>query len=357
MNDFDIEYLERVCRCDKRYEEWLERHIDESRGYDVPHPAIVWTEATMLLMVLRDVKFDKKYVFKTWNNGKSDVEAYFVKQATMYLLMNGDSELFYISYRDRDRFIRDIEDYRFFGKLKRKRRSRIDEETGGYKEIEEENSMLMVAEPSVKCKDLTIPDKTMLRTTIGNLIRMCPKNDMKGITTSLSLVAYYNEVMKGGLREEVYQLRDMMNLYIEKSTNNDSPLDLKCQFSDEQVRTSGLSKEAKIVLAVIDYMINGDYRNHLLFNCDIHDFNVALYSAMSTLGYWEGTREDYGRMMKRLFGINVKVGLMSRYLQRNSDNFRNWSNYSTSIMKNRYKIATDFEETIGRVKAFKSHNY
>lgn len=357
MNDFDIEYLERVCRCDKRYEEWLESQQYANRRYDVPHPAIIWTEATMLIMVLRDVNFDKQYVFKTWNNGKSDVEAYFVKNTTMYLLMHGDRRLLNISSHDIDRLIRDIDDYQFFGKLKKKRRSRIDEETGGYCEIEEENSMLMVAEPSVKCTDLTIPDKTMLRTTIGNLIKMCPKNDMKIITTSMSLVAYYNEVMKGGLREEIYQLHNMMKQCIEKSMNKESALDLKCPFSDEQVRTSGISKEAKIVLAVIDYMINGEYRDHLQFDCDIHDFNVALYSAMSTLGYWEGTREDYGRMMKRLFGINVKVGLMSRYLQRNSDNFRNWSNYSTSIMENRYKIATDFEETIRRVKAFKSHNY
>ena len=369
MDEFDIEYLEEVCKCDKRYEAWVEGHKYASRGYDVPHPAIVWTEATMLVMVLRDVKFDKKYVFKTWNNGKSDVEAYFVKQTTMFLLTNGDSKLFDISRSDMKGLIRDIEDYRFFGKLRRKRMSRIDEETDGsnkieeekdlfgYGEIEEEESMLMVAEPCVRCRDMAVFDKRTMRSTISNLIKMCPKNDIKGITVSMSLVAYYNEVMKGGLMDELSQINNMMNVCMNRSIMENSPLDLKCPFSDEQVKSSGISKEAKIVLAVIDYMINGEYRDHLQFDCDIHDFNVALYSAMSTLGYWEGTREDYARMMKRLFGINVKVGLMSRYLQRNSDNFRNWSNYSTSIMEKRYKIATDFEESIGRVKAFKSHNY
>ena len=132
---------------------------------------------------------------------------------------------------------------------------------------------------------------------------------------------------------------------------------MKCQFSDEQVRTSGISKEAKIVLAVIDYMINGDYRNNIAFDCDIHDFNVALYSAMKTLGYWERTREDFKRMMKRMFNISVKVGLMSRYFQRNSDNYRNWSNYSNSKLENRYKIAEDFEVCIERVKKYKSNNF
>ena len=357
MNEFDIEYLESVCRCDNRYEEWLERHQHESMGYDVPHPSIVWTEATMLIMVLRDVNFDKQYVFKTWNNGKSDVEAYFVKSTTMYLIMHGDNRILNISSRDEERFIRDINDYEFFGKLKRKRRSRINEENGKYLEIDDSKSMMMLAEPSVKCRDLTIPDKKMMRSTIGNLIRMCPKNDMKGITTSMSLVAYYNEVMQGGLRDEVHQLRDMMNQCIDRSTSNDSPLDLKCQFSDEQVRTSGISKEAKIVLAVIDYMINGDYRNNIAFDCDIHDFNVALYSAMKTLGYWERTREDFKRMMKRMFNISVKVGLMSRYFQRNSDNYRNWSTYSNSKLENRYKIAKDFEVCIERVKKYKSNNF
>lgn len=356
MNDFDIEYLEKVCKCDNRYEDWLEKHQRESMDYDVPHPAIIWTEATMLIMVLRDVNFDKQYVFKTWNNGKSDVEAYFVKNTTMYLLMHGDDISFNISSRDKDRFIRDIIDYEFFGKLKKKRKSRIDEKTGKYAEIDECKSMMMLAEPSVKCTDLTIPDKRILRTTIGNLIKMCPKNDMKGITTSMSLVAYYNEVMKGGLREEVYQLSNMMNKCLERSMRKESPLDLKCPFSEEQVRTSGISKEAKIVLAVIDYMINGDYRNHISFDCDVHDFNVAIFSAMKTLGYWERTREEFGRMMKGLFDINVKVGLISRYFQRNSDNYRNWSDYSNSKLEKRYKIAENFEKCIERVKEFKSNN-
>ena len=217
--------------------------------------------------------------------------------------------------------------------------------------------MLMMAEPSVKCKDLTIPDKRMMRSTIGNLIRMCPKNDMKGITTSMSLVAYYNEVMQGGLIEEVYLLREMMNQCIDRSTSNESPLDLKCQFSDEQVRTSGISKEAKIVLAVIDYMINGDYRNHIVHDCSLYDFFVALYSAMKTLGYWERTREDFNRMMKRMFNLGVNVGSMNRYFQRNSENYRNWSNYSNSILEKRYKIAKDFEVCIERVKKYKSNNF
>ena len=141
MNEFDIEYLESVCRCDNRYEEWLERHQYESMGYDVPHPSIVWTEATMLIMVLRDVNFDKQYVFKTWNNGKSDVEAYFVKSTTMYLIMHGDNRILNISSRDKERFIRDINDYEFFGKLKRKRRSRINEENGKYLEIDDSKSI------------------------------------------------------------------------------------------------------------------------------------------------------------------------------------------------------------------------
>ena len=62
-------------------------------------------------------------------------------------------------------------------------------------------------------------------------------------------------------------------------------------------------------------------------------------------------------MMKRLFNISVKVGLMSRYFQRNSDNYRNWSNYSNSKLENRYKIAEDFEVCIERVKKYKSNNF
>ena len=88
FNDDELEYLESICLNDERYCEWIYHYENFAFDYDVPHSSVIWLESTMLVMMLGSVHLDKQYVFKTWNNGKSNEESFLVKETALRLLSN-----------------------------------------------------------------------------------------------------------------------------------------------------------------------------------------------------------------------------------------------------------------------------
>ena len=355
VNEKEIHYLEEICKNDKRYRDWIGHHMFESNGYDVPHPAVVWTEAAILVMVMKDVKMDCRYVFKTWNNGKSNEEAYFVKKTALHLLNNGDREFCYVSDDDIRWLRRDVSDYLFYGRLRRRKTQHVDMEVCSYEEKEEDEEGFLVAEPMEDKKELALPRIRSMKRTISDIIDICP-NDLLGISATMNLVIYYNNVTNGKLKEEVEMIRMMMNNQSGATAWLSANKDIECRFSEEQVRTSGVKGEAKIVLATIDYMLNGKYRKENMGYCKFDDFAIGVYAAMSHEGYWNGTRENFANMMKRLFDADVKMGMVSRWIQRNSDNYRQWQGESNSIAGRRRIIACDFCRLIKELKELKVRN-
>ena len=134
LNDEELEYLEGICMNDERYLNWIGSYNDFARDYDVPHSAVIWLESTMLVMLLGSVNIDKRFVFKTWNNGKSNEESYLVKKTTLELLENGDKEFFHLAEKTISWLRQDTEDYKFYGRLRKKRKK------GEYEEIIEKCS-------------------------------------------------------------------------------------------------------------------------------------------------------------------------------------------------------------------------
>ena len=120
MTQKEIEVIESICRNDRRYEEYLERMELFYQDYHVPHPAVVWFEATMLVMVLKQIEFGHTYAFTAWGNGKSDDEAYAVKWTTLYLLRNGDDRFCILDGNIINSLRIDVDDYWFFRKLRKK---------------------------------------------------------------------------------------------------------------------------------------------------------------------------------------------------------------------------------------------
>ena len=207
----------------------------------------------MLVMLLGSVNIDKRFVFKTWNNGKSNEESYLVKRTTLRLLENGDKEFFHLAEKTISWLRQDTEDYKFYGRLRKKRKK------GEYEEIiekcsEERSIGFIAAAPQEKyCSSSYL---VKLERSVSCLVELCPMNEM-GVVATLNLVTYYNIIHGGKLRNAVDFMKDRLN---ELHSKNIKYSDIECHFTNEQVRKSGISKEAEIVLAVIDYMLNGNFR-------------------------------------------------------------------------------------------------
>ena len=165
------------------------------------------------------------------------------------------------------------------------------------------------------------------------------------IVVILNMVTYYDIISKGKFKREI----EILNYKLNEIQNGEFNLsNIKCPFSEEQVRKSGISKEAKIVLAVMNYMFNGNFRQRFGFNCSSDDFSVAIYSVLVIEKYWQNTREDFASMMKNLFNIDIKLGTMSRWLQRCGADYRKWE--KTNKAQQRKGIAKKFSEMILEVK-------
>lgn len=355
MTQKEIEVIESICRNDRRYEEYLERMELFCQDYHVPHPAVVWFEATMLVMVLKQIEFGHTYAFTAWGNGKSDDEAYAVKWTTLYLLRNGDDRFCKLDDNIINSLRIDVDNYWFFGKLRKQKKPK-----GTYHDEEESDGGILCMDNRVA--DICYYDRSkpanlaLMKYTVRNVMDLC-ENDVQCITSTMSLVTYYNTVSNGLFKQELMMLNNMQNKLLRGDDGTEEELDLKCRFDNEQVKRSGITTKPKIVLAVMDYMLRGTYRLKGMGKDRINDMAIAFYAVLTLNDeFWKGTKQEYADMMKDLFGVDVKVKTMSKWIERNGVDYARWGN-RTAVSKKRSELADDFRDKIDKVSMYKMRKY
>lgn len=353
MTQKEIEVIESICRNDRRYEEYLERMELFYQEYHVPHPAVVWFEATMLVMVLKQIEFGHIYAFKAWGNGKSNEEAYAVKRTTLYLLRNGDNRFCKLDDNIINSLEIDVDDYWFFGKLRKQKKPK-----GTYHDEEENDGGIscMVAEAAYIYAKSKPTNLALMKQTVRNVMDLCV-NDSQCIMATMSLVNYYDTVSNGLFEQELMMLNNMQNKLLRGDDGKKKSLDLECRFDNEQVKRSGITTKPKIVLAVMDYMLRGTYRLKGMGKDRINDMAIAFYAVLTFNDeFWKGTKQEYADMMKDLFGVDVKVKTMSKWIERNGVDYARWGN-RTAVSKKRSRLADDFRDNIDEVSMYKMREY
>lgn len=343
--------IEKICRNDERYEKYLERMGRFYEDYHVPHPAVVWFEASMLVMVLKQIVFGQQYAFTAWGNGKSDGEAYAVKWTTLYLLRNGDDRFCKLDDSVIDSLTIDVDNYWFHGKLRKKRTP-----NGKYFELEECHDDIELMENKVA--EICLVDRykpvelQVMKVAVRAVVNAC-LNDPQCISTTLSLITYYNTVSNGLYNKELITLSERYNNLLKQDFGSEDSLDLVCKFDDEQVRRSGIMKKPKIVLSVMEYMLNGKYRLEDCGRVTFNDMAVAFYAVLTYNDkFWKGTKQQYADMMQDLFDVDVKVKTMSRWIERNGTDYLRWGGRTRASSK-RSRLAEDFENLIKKVSMYK----
>ena len=199
-------------------------------------------------------------------------------------------------------------------------------------------------------------DIPLMKRAVRNVLDLCV-NDIRCMTSTLNIISYYNEVSNGMFIKEMMAVSEMIRSKTRGDVGVKDCLDLECRFAEEQVKRTKITKMPKIVLAVMDYMLNGEYRLKYEGRISFNDMAVAFYSVMSNNDrYWKGTKQQFADMMKDLFEVEVNVKTMSRWIERNGDDFTKWIG-RTEVSSKRSRIAEDFQDMIFKVSSHKVMNF
>ena len=208
----------------------------------------------------------------------------------------------------------------------------------------------------------SIPDRykqtdiPLMKRVVSNVLDLCV-NDIRCMTSTLNIISYYNEVSNGMFVKEMMAVSDMISYKTRGDVGVTDYLNIECRFDEEQVKRSRITKMPKIVLAVMDYMINGKYRLKYKGVVSFNDMAVAFYAVMSNNDrYWKDTKQQFADMMKDLFEVEVNIKTMSRWIERNGDDFTKWIG-RTEVSSKRSRLAEDFQDMIMKVSTYKVMNF
>ena len=340
------EALETICMNDSRYNAWKKDYYFLSNRYAMSKPIEIWTEATRHIMQMKDVDSSKENVERIVNGLESKDNMFLLKETILYLLDHGDSDFSNCLEKVKELLI------------ERNKHLYLNRATGKYESIIDLRNLI----PNYK-KRITnsfggirfqkVPDFMSAHAFVNKAIEICP-DDEEGMTVTMLLLQYYNKRHNGRLEVEIETMKAKIRGLWNKEPKD--RCDITCPFDEAQIKSSGISKEAKIVLAVMNDMFKGEYRSKNSSKCSDIDFAIAMFALLMIRGYWKKQRKEYSEMMKQLFDMDVKTDTIGKWIRQYSTNYEEWYNGNDGkevISARRKKIATDFAEMIDKVKTYK----
>lgn len=340
------EALETICMNDSRYNAWKKDYYFLSNRYAMSKPIEIWTEATRHIMQMKDVDSSKENVERIVNGLESKDNMFLLKETILYLLDHGDSDFSNCLEKVKELLI------------ERNKHLYLNRATGKYESIIDLRNLI----PNYK-KRITnsfggirfqkVPDFMTAHEFANKAIEICP-DDEDGMTVTMLMLQYYNKQYNGRLEAQIETMKaKMRGLWNKKPKDR---CDIKCPFDEKQVESSGIQKEAKIVLAVMNDMLKGEYKSKNSDKCNDIDFATAMFAVLSRYKYWNKDNETYTKMLKQLFGVDVKTGTVSTWIRRNGFKYEEWykgDDGKDVIAARRKKIAEDFAKLIAEVKTYK----
>ena len=340
------ETLETICMNDSRYNVWKKDYYFLSNRYAMSNPIEIWTEATQRIMQMKDEDPSKENVERIVNSLENKDNIFLLKETILYLLDHGDSDFSYCLKKVKELLI------------ERNKHLYINRANGRCESVIDLRNLIpnykkRIVESFGGIRFQRVPDFITAKEFAQKAIELCP-DDSEGMTATLLLLQYYNNKYSGRLEAELEVMKvKMRGLWDQEHKDS---CDINCPFDDAQVRSSGILKEAKIVLAVMNEMLKGEYKSKNSSNSSEIDFAVAMFAVLNTGGYWENTKKEYTKMLNRLFDMDVKTDTLNKWIRENGLNYWKWyegDDGKEVIASRRKRIASDFAEMIDKVKTYK----
>lgn len=345
----ELKILESICKNDWIYYEWNMYLRNNTYFKKVKHPVVIWAEATKLILALKEDQHDKREVFKTWNNGIYDRKSIAVMDTTMYMLENGDCNLCNIGREELKTFETIISESCTKANINYDFKDRSIGRVSLSVNIKKKNE-----EQETEFSESNITDIETKKRIINDMIDMCP-DEMQGLCLTRNLINYYYEKDPEKLGTYIKIVEARMMATLNKKPKN--RFDLKCPFSDVQIKLSGILKEAKVVLAVMHAILK---ENNLKKNKDTYiDCAIGLFAVLKQGKYWKKTTSAFTDMLRDLFDLDVNKGTVNKWINRHGSDYTQWHHdlsREENIEARRHRIASDFKKTIDDVKAYKLEN-
>ena len=375
LKNKEIEVIENICMHDKRYRVWKDIMNHSTELDNLDNYALIWTEATKIIMELKKEQHDKRKVLTTWNNGLLDNNIVAAIECALFMIEHGDAATCGLNDKDIESMTTDI----IMGFLREKIRDNygimeacllyycydLSDEAAVIERIckEEGENLSMEDFGDEDFEDeepefyipifINKPDLESSIMTVKHAINTCP-NERMGMSITMLLIEYYNNLHSGKL--ETYIDLMMAKMKAARKIMPHKCYDITCPFDEAQIKSSGISKEAKIVLAVMNDMFKGEHMNKNGSYSNNIDYAIAMFAVLSIYGYWKNQRKEYCEMLKQMFGVDVKADTIGKWIRQYGDNYEEW--YKGDDGKEvkaarRKRIAQNFAERIDKVKTYK----
>ena len=198
-------------------------------------------------------------------------------------------------------------------------------------------AVMLKANTPEELADSIITDIETVKKVINGMIAICP-NEMQGLCLTRSLITYYYEKNPDKLGSYIRLVEAKMMATLNNKPKN--RFDLKCLFNDIQVKSSGILKEAKIILAIMHAMLKED--NIKKSKVSYLDCAIGLLAVLKKGKYWEKKTSTFTYMLRDLFNVDVNKGSVNAWFRRHGNDYTQW-NHDISRGEN---IETEIEISI-----------
>ena len=108
LKNKEIEVIENICMHDKRYRVWKDIMNHSTELDNLDNYALIWTEATKIIMELKKEQHDKRKVLTTWNNGLLDNNIVAAIECALFMIEHGDAATCGLNDKDIESMTTDI---------------------------------------------------------------------------------------------------------------------------------------------------------------------------------------------------------------------------------------------------------
>ena len=363
MEKHETERIEKLCRQDFRYEEWkAETELKRKEDGCKEEAAVIWAEATKLLVVMYKAGHDRNIVFERWGAGLDKLTEKAVKEAAFYILCHPEydtDEVENWEWHDiKNQIGRTDSRKKKKEKIVTYRAPKYDWRYSNFHSFPDERYVAYgIVEENLESTAINIRE---IKKNMRSLSKQTEPLGYEALSHLLSLINYFNHACNGALQQEVDSVYQMQKkAYEEDYQRRKMAEQAECPFSKEELAITHLKQHAGVWTTAMQQMLHHEARRAKGSLYADDDYCAAFLAVFRRNGEYQGKGEltYFFEMMKRLFHIDCEKGnAVLRYVEINGFDFGKWKEGKTKQGR-RKELALELEKKKNALLKFALHSF
>lgn len=360
MKKHEIEWIEKVCQGDPRYEEWKEAtELQRKEDGCKEEAAYIWAEAVILVSIMHKAGNDRHLVFERWGFGFAPSMEKAMKQAAFYILCHPESEWDEVSERE----WRDI-----CLQMQRESEKTLEKRINNRHKMEPWWKDFLISPSSLWLNccgmvangyDMNVFKIRALKMALKGIMNAVMPLGFEALVYLLPLVTYLNTIYHGKLQHEMDDIMKKKNeCYEQDRQRREAAMLATCPFTPEQLAITKL-EQAGIWTTAMNQMLAEEERMEKGREFTDEDYCAAFLAVLLCNDEYRnrGEKQYFFKMMTELFGIDCSnSSTVERYVQANTCDYTKWSSNSSKQTR-RKQLAVELVDRRNKLMAAFRENY